>query len=78
MTLLYNFFSVLCNDVTFAMRENKETLFVHAQMKNILFVHATLVCRQNGPTSRNRLGAIQLDAAYWLVKLRPVGCGQLS
>ena len=73
MTLLYNFISVLCNDAAFAMRESKETLFVHAQIKNILFVHVTLVCRQNGPTGRNRLGAIHLDAADWLVKLRPIG-----
>ena len=73
MTLLYNFISLLCNDAAFAMKESKETLFVHAQMKNTLFVHVTLVCRQNGPTGRNRLGAIQLDAADWLVKLRLVG-----
>ena len=33
MTLLYNFISVLCNDAAFAMRESKETQFVHAQMK---------------------------------------------
>ena len=33
MTLLYNFIAVLCNDAAFAMRESKETLFVHAQMK---------------------------------------------
>ena len=33
MTLLYNFIFVLCNDAPFAMRESKETLFFHAQMK---------------------------------------------
>ena len=68
MTLLYNFFSVLCNDAAFAMRENKETLFVYAQMKTRNFG-----LQAEWANCRNRLGAIQLDAADWLVKLRPVG-----
>ena len=58
MTLLYNFMSVLCNDAAFAMRESKETLFVHAQMKTRNFDS-----QAEWPTGRNRLGAIQLDAA---------------
>ena len=68
MTLLYNFISVLCNDATFPMRESKETLFVHAQMKTRNFGLQAEWANWSQLT-----GAIQLDAADWLVKLRPVG-----
>ena len=68
MTLLYNFFSVLCNDAAFAMRESKETLFVYAQMKTHNFGLQAEWANWSQPIGRK-----QLDAADWLVKLRPVG-----
>ena len=73
MTLVYNFISVLCNDAAFAMRESKETLFVHAQMKTRNFGSQAEWANWSQPTGRN-----PANAAAWLVKLWPVGCGQLS
>ena len=53
MTLPYNFISVLCNDATFAMRESKETLFVHAQMKTRNFDSQAEWANWSQPTGRN-------------------------
>ena len=51
----------------FAMRERNESPFVYAQIKM-----RTTFRRRNKPTGRNRLRAIQLNAADWLVRLRSV------
>ena len=53
MTLLYNFISVLCNDATFPMRESKEALFVHAQMKTRNFGLQAEWANWSQPTGRN-------------------------
>ena len=53
MTLPYNFISVLCNDAAFAMRESKETLFVHAQMKTRNFGSQAEWSDWSQPTGRN-------------------------
>ena len=73
VTLRYNVISGLCNGTAFAMRERNETSFVYAHLSK----RVTTIGGRNGPTDRNRQGATQLDAADWLVRLRPVGCGQL-
>ena len=67
MTLLYNFISVLCNDAAFAMRESKETLFVHVQMKTCNFGLQTEWANWLQPTGQN-----PARRSNWLVKLRPV------
>ena len=53
MTLLYNFISVLCSDAAFAMKESKETLFVHAQMKTRNFGSQAEWANWPQPTGRN-------------------------
>ena len=53
MTLLHNFIAVLCNDAAFAMRESKETLFVHAQMKTRNFGSQAERANWLQPTGRN-------------------------
>ena len=73
MTLLYNFISVLCDDAALAMRKSKKNLFVHAQMKTRNFGLQAEWANWSQPTGRN-----PARRSDWLVKLRPVGCGQLS
>ena len=73
MTLLYNFISVLCNNAAFAMRKSKETLFVHVQIKTRNFGLQAEWANWSQPTGRN-----PARRSDWLVKLRPVGLGQLS
>ena len=65
VTLRCNVISSLCNGAAFAMRKRNEIPFVYAQMKR-----ATTLRRRNGPIGPNRLGAIQVDAADWLVRRR--------
>ena len=53
MTLLHNFISILCNDAAFAMRESKETLFVHAQIKTRNFGSQAEWANWSQPAGRN-------------------------